>query len=84
MFIAAIPHSPLFFLNFFLSVMDMLYVVNSALLRAPIVSKYGKLAADAGAFNTLMLFVGWQEEHQTCKKLSDEVMALLSVWSKVQ
>jgi len=27
---------------------------------------------------------GHQEEHAACKKLSDEVMAWLSVWSKVQ
>jgi len=29
--------------------------------------------------------VGWhQEEHLACKKLSDEVLAWLSVWSEVQ
>jgi len=28
--------------------------------------------------------VGWQEEHLACKKLSDEVLVWLSVWSKVQ
>ena len=35
------------------------------------------------AFHALMLF-GRQEEHPACKKLSDEVLALLSVWVKVQ
>jgi len=35
------------------------------------------------AFSTLTL-VGHQEEHPTCKSLSDEVLAWLSVWSKVQ
>ena len=28
--------------------------------------------------------VGWQEGHPACKKLSDEVLAWLSVWSEVQ
>jgi len=28
--------------------------------------------------------VGQQEEHPVCKKLSDEVLAWLSVWSEVQ
>jgi len=36
------------------------------------------------AFSALMLLVGWQEGHPACKKLSDEVLAWLSVWSKVQ
>jgi len=35
------------------------------------------------AFSTLMLLVGWQEEHPACKKLSSEVLAWLSVWSEV-
>jgi len=30
----------------------------------------------------LTLLVGHQEEHPACKKLSDEVLAWLSVWSK--
>jgi len=29
--------------------------------------------------STLMLLVGWQEEHLACKKLSDEVLAWLCV-----
>jgi len=32
----------------------------------------------------LTLLVGHQKEHLACKKLSDEVLAWLSVWSKVQ
>jgi len=36
------------------------------------------------AFSALTLSVGWQEGHLACKKLSGEVLAWLSVWSKVQ
>jgi len=36
------------------------------------------------AFSALTLLVGRQTEHPACKKLSDEVLAWLSVWSKVQ
>jgi len=36
------------------------------------------------AINVLMLLVGLQEEHLACKKLSNEVMEWLSVWSEVQ
>jgi len=32
----------------------------------------------------LTLFVGWQEGHPACKKLSGGVLAWLSVWSEVQ
>jgi len=32
----------------------------------------------------LTLLIGHQEEHLACKKLNDEVLAWLSVWSKVQ
>ena len=35
----------------------------------------------AFAFSALTLLVGWQEGHLACKKLSGEVLALLSVWS---
>jgi len=35
-------------------------------------------------FSSLTLLVGHQEENPACKKLSDEVLAWLSVWSKVQ
>jgi len=36
------------------------------------------------AFGALTLLVGRQEGHPACKKLSGEVLAWLSVWSKVQ
>jgi len=36
------------------------------------------------AFSALALLVGQQEGHLACKKLSDEVLAWLSVWSEVQ
>jgi len=36
------------------------------------------------AFSALTLLVGYQEEHPACKKLSDEVLAWLSVCSEVQ
>jgi len=36
------------------------------------------------AFSAFTLLVGRQEEHPACKKLSDEVLVWLSVWSKVQ
>jgi len=35
-------------------------------------------------FSALTLSVGRQEEHPACKKLSDDVLAWLSVWSEVQ
>jgi len=36
------------------------------------------------AFSALALLVGRQEERPACKKLSDEVLVWLSVWSDVQ
>jgi len=36
------------------------------------------------AFSALTLLAGHQEEHLACKKLSDGVLAWLSVWSVVQ
>jgi len=36
------------------------------------------------AFSALALLFGRQEEHPACKKLSDEVLAWLSVRSEVQ
>lgn len=36
------------------------------------------------AFNAVTLLVGRQEEHPACKKVSDAVLAWLSVWSEVQ
>jgi len=35
------------------------------------------------AFGALTLLVGRQEDHPACKKLSDEVLMWLSVWSEV-
>jgi len=37
-----------------------------------------------GAFSALTLLVGRQEEHPASKKLIDEVLVYLSVWSEVQ
>ena len=36
------------------------------------------------AFSALTLFAGRQEEHLACKKLTDEVLAWLSICSEVQ
>jgi len=36
------------------------------------------------AFSALTLLFECQKEHLACKKLSDEVLAWLSVWSEVQ
>ena len=36
------------------------------------------------AFSALTHLVGLQEEHPACKKLSDEVLVSLFVWSEVQ
>jgi len=41
-------------------------------------------AFSARAFSALTLLVGHQEEHLACKKLSDEVLVWLPVWSEVQ
>jgi len=35
------------------------------------------------ALSALILSVGRQEEHPACKKMSDEVLAWLSVWNEV-
>ena len=45
--------------------------------------KFYKLFTQMNAFSALLL-VGRQEGHPACKKLSGEVLAWLSVWSKVQ
>ena len=36
------------------------------------------------AFSALTLLVGHQEEHAACKKISNEVLVWLPVWSEVQ
>jgi len=38
----------------------------------------------AAAISALTLFLGRQEEHPACNKLSDRVPAWLSVWSEMQ
>ena len=45
---------------------------------------FSAFAFSAIAFSALTLLVGRQEGHPACKKLSGEVLAWLSVWSKVQ
>jgi len=44
----------------------------------------GRCRCVSCAFSALTLLVGHQQEHLACKKLSDEVLAWVSVWSKVQ
>jgi len=36
------------------------------------------------AFSALTLLVGHYKEHATCKKLNDELLTWLTVWSEVQ
>ena len=48
------------------------------------INDYGVGGMLTFAFSALMLLVGRQEGHPACKKLSGEVLAWLSVWSKVQ
>jgi len=36
------------------------------------------------AFSALTLLIGWQEGYSACKNLSGDVLAWLSVWTKVQ
>jgi len=43
-----------------------------------------KLLRNCMQMTALTLLVGHQEEHPTYKRLSDEVLAWLSVWNKVQ
>ena len=38
---------------------------------------------DLFSFSALTLLVGWQERHPVCRKLSDGVLAWLSVWREV-
>jgi len=49
-----------------------------------LVTRYYSLELKCFIFSALMLLVGQQEGHPACKKLSGEVLAWLSVWSKVQ
>jgi len=45
---------------------------------------FGGDCRETKCLQPLTLLVGSQEEHPACTRLSDEVMAWLSVWSKVQ
>jgi len=54
-------------------VMDMLTEVGGIIVRDC-----------CPAFSALMVLVGWQQGHPTCKNLSGEVLAWFSVWSEVQ
>jgi len=56
-------------------------VVSRILLR--LISILSASSLSFIAFSALTLLVGWQEGHPACKKLSSEVLAWLSVWSKV-
>jgi len=59
---------------------------ETGLLAAVVATYFTRLYyfTDGNAFSALTLLAGRQEEHPACKKLSDEVMAWLSVGSKVQ
>ena len=47
-------------------------------------SFFSKIQFVKCCFSALTLLVGRQEGHPACKKLSDEVLVWLSVWSEVQ
>jgi len=49
------------------------------LLHAVTACAFSAHVFSAHAFSALTLFVGQQEEHPACKKLSDEVLVWLSV-----
>ena len=49
-----------------------------------LLENYYPLCHRYSVFSALTLLVERQEGHQTCKKLSDGLLAWLSVWSKVQ
>jgi len=42
------------------------------------------MSVDQISFSALTLLFGWQEGHLACKKVSDGVLARLSVWSDMQ
>ena len=70
----------------------LLHPFNGLFSRTTYVSRYqeGITSLDLGlidardAFSALTLLVWRQEGHPACKKLSGEVLAWLSLWSKVQ
>jgi len=57
------------------SVLQLLIIILS--LSLPVFHSFSALIF---AFSALTLFVRCQEEHPSCKTLSDEVLAWLSVW----
>ena len=69
-----------FFTHFMLSWSDQADFFFNYLTR----NLANTMPAMAGALSALTLLVGRQEEHPACKKLSDEVLAWLSVCSEVQ
>ena len=73
------------FLNIGLQVGPLLTAANAILLLPSYFCAYVSLfLCKEVAFSALTLLVGRQEEHPACKKLSDEVLAWLCVWSEVQ
>jgi len=56
----------------------------AALLNASLLNILTTLLFLKFAFSDLTLFVGWQEGHPACKKLSGGMLVWLSVWSKAQ
>jgi len=60
-----------------------LYVTGSCVAVRVCVTVYD-YSLKSCTLNALTLSVGCQEEHPLCKPLSDEMLALLSVWSEVQ
>ena len=64
--------------------MWILQLASEAVIEIYLVSVFCLVSYSASAFSALTLLVGRQEEHPACKKLSDEVLVWLSVWSEVQ
>jgi len=63
----------------------LMWHTMTANFNSKVVTRFtAKLVAVFNAFSALTLLVGRQEGHPACKKLSDGVLALLSVWSEVQ
>jgi len=52
--------------------------------KRPVVVYRRSPVAGSCAFSALALFVGRQDGHPACKKLSGGVLAWLSAWSEVQ
>ena len=69
---------PILFLTSSLLVISLQYVLMM------LQKFFGCCCRNHTTFSALTLLVGREEEYATCKKLSDEVLAWLSVWSEVQ